>query len=134
MKEPKVAREVAELEFEKLCASHRIDLDMTAEEAAEFETEIRGPVVREIMAGTLVVGEGGSPTFTPVGGGKSYVIHPPTGATLMALETHPGTKPAANMIAALTEMTRSERGEFSRMPARDLNALGRIARLFLSEG
>jgi hypothetical protein len=136
MKAPKVAREVAESEFEKLCSLNRIEHDtaeMTPEEKTEWETEIRGPIVREIMAGTVIVSDDGRPTFTPIGGSKGYTFYPATGATLMALETYQGGKSTANMMAAMTEMTRTEKGEFSRMALRDVNAAGRLARLFLSD-
>jgi hypothetical protein len=135
-KTPKVAREVAEAEFDRLCTLCRIETDtsaLTAEEEKDWQTDIRGPIVREIMAGTVVVADDGRPTFTPLGSSKGYTFHAPTGATLMALETYPGGKNIANLIAAMTDMTHSDKGEFSRMGSRDVQAAMRLARLFLED-
>jgi hypothetical protein len=135
-KTPKVAREVAEAEFVRLCELNRIQHDVSElppDEQQEFESDMRAPIVRSIMEGLIVVGDDGRPTFTPAGGGKSYTFHAPTGATLMATETHPGGKHIANMVAAMTEMTHSDKGEFSRMPAKDVQAAARLARLFLAD-
>jgi hypothetical protein len=131
---PKIAREVAEAEFERMCDARRIEhdaSDLTDEESAEF-AELRGTIVRMIMRGALVVGEGGDPTYTAPGG-PSLTFHPPTGATLMALETHPGGKNIANLIAAMQDMTQTDPGTFAKMSAIDVQACGRLGKLFLAD-
>jgi len=132
---PKVAREVAEAEFERMCDARRIEHDtseLTDDEKADF-AELRSSIVRMIMRGTLVVGENGDPTFAPRGGGPSLTFYRATGATLMALETYPGGKQIANMIAALQEMTHSDAGVFARMDASDAQACSRLGKLFLAD-
>jgi hypothetical protein len=131
---PKVAREVAEAEFDRMCDARRIETDTSElpdDEKAEF-ADIRGSIVRMIMRGALVVAESGDPTYTPVGA-PALTFHPATGATLMALETHPGGKSIANMMAALTEMTRTDPGTFAKLAAPDAQACSRIGKLFLAD-
>lgn len=133
-KPPKVAREVAESEFERMCNARRIELDpsdLDDDEKAEF-AELRGAIVQLVMSGALVVGESGDPTYTPRGGG-ALTFHPCTGATLMALETHGPGKNISNLIAAMQEMTRSTPGTFARMEAADFRACSRLGKLFLAD-
>jgi hypothetical protein len=132
----KIAREVAEAEFLRLCEAHRVDYDpteMTDAELAEWNDDLKAPIVRDIMAGTLIVGEDGNPTYTPPGASKSITFHAPTGATLMALETYAGGKNIANLVAAMADMTHTDRGEFGRMAARDVQSCARVAKLFLAD-
>lgn len=131
----KIAREVAEAEFVRLCEAHRIEHDtaeMSEDELREW-TELKDQIVRDIMAGTLIVGEDGNATYTPPGAPKGYTFHAPTGATLMALETYAGGKNIANLVAAMADMTRTDRGEFGKMAARDVQSCARVAKLFLAD-
>jgi hypothetical protein len=133
MKE-KVAEEVAEADFVRMCETFRIDLDpasMTKEES-EALAEQRAGIVRDMMRGRIVVGTDGRPTYHP-DVGKALTFNPPTGATLMALETYPGSKNIANTIAAMTEMTESKAGVFATMSAQDVKRCTRLAQLFLAE-
>lgn len=130
-----VAREVAEAEFDRMCAAYRVSLDANEasdEELAEWR-EMRAPIVRDIMRGLIIVGPDGNPTYTPPGSATSFTFHPPTGATLMALETYPGGKNIANMIAAMADMTRTDRGEFGKLPLPDVRVANRLANLFLAD-
>lgn len=132
---PKIAREVAETEFARMCEAHRIDHDtseLAADELAEW-TALRESIVRDLARGDLIVGDDGNPTYTLPKGGKAFTFHAPTGATLMALETHGSGKNIANMIAAMADMTHTDRGEFGKMAARDVQACSRIAKLFLAD-
>lgn len=136
-KTPKVAREVADAEFERLCETHRIETDtseLTEEEKKDW-LELRGAIVKDIMTGSLVVAEDGAPSYSASGGATvtQFTFHAPTGATLLALETYAGGKNIANFMAAMADMARVERGEFAKLPMRDVNALMRIAKLFLSD-
>lgn len=132
----KVAKEVAESEFVRLCEANRIDHDTSemSEKEKEDWADLRNEIVRDIRLGTVVVGEDGKPTYTPpIGGAKSYTFHPATGATFMALETYSTGKNISNLTAALAEMTRTDKGEFGKMPAKDFHACRRLAQLFLSD-
>lgn len=128
----KVAAEVAEAEFDRMCAAMRIEHDLTelAEEELKAWEGLRDPIVKDIQRGQLIVDAEGRAVYTPIGG-KAITFNAPTGATLMALETHGKGKDVSNMIAAMADMTGAGKGDFSRLGVRDFQAVGRIARLFL---
>lgn len=130
----KVAEEVALAEFARMCAANRIDQDETSLDADEIEEwhALRGKVVADICRGPLVIDAEGRAVYTPAGG-KAVTFNPATGATLMALETHGKGKDISNLVAAMADMTGANKGEFSRMGARDFQACGRLARLFLAD-
>lgn len=131
----KVAAEVAEAEFDRMCDANRIERDETKLDAEELEEwlAIKARLVAEICSGPLVIDTEGRPVYSPSTGGKAITFSPATGATLMALETHGKGKDVSNMVAAMAEMTGTSKGEFSRMPARDFQLCGRLARLFLAD-
>lgn len=132
---PKVAREVAEGEFARMCDAHRIETDTSEldESDAEELEGLKRPIMRALMTGSLIVGDDGNPTFTPPGGGPPVTFHKATAATYIALETYAGKKDMANMIAAICEMTRSERGAFAKMEAPDFQVCLRLGKLFLQD-
>jgi hypothetical protein len=130
----RVAKEVAEAEFVRICDANRIEHDtseMSEEELKDWKV-LEDGIVRLIRVGTLIVTDDGKPVYTPPGATKGYTFYPTTGATYMAFETHGGNKNISNMVAALTELTRSDRGEFSKLPGKDFNACGLVLRLFLA--
>lgn len=132
---PKVAREVAEADFERMCAAYRIDLDLSDlddEGRAEFAAT-RDKIVRLMMRGTVVVGADGNPTYTVPGSAKGYTFHPPTGATLMALETHGAGKNISNSMAAIADMVHTDKSEFAKMDLRDYRAISTLGGLFLAD-
>jgi hypothetical protein len=129
----KVAEEVALAEFVRMCEKFRVDIDESAMTKAEQEdfAELRAELVKDMMHGRIIVGPDGRPTYQPADG-KALTFNPPTGATLMALETYPAHKQIANTMAAMTDMTESKPGEFARMSSRDLQRCSRLAKLFLA--
>lgn len=130
----KVAAEVAAAEFDRLCAAMRIETDLAELDEDELEAwnGLRDPIIKDIQRGQLVISEAGLAVYTPIGG-KALTFNAPTGATMMALETHAKGKDISNMVAAIADMTGVGKGEFSRLPARDVQACGRLARLFLAD-
>jgi len=130
----KVAAEVAAAEFDRMCAGMRVEQDLAELDEDELVAwnGLRDPIVKDIQRGQLVISEAGLAVYTPLGG-KALTFNPPTGATLMALEAHGKGKDVSNMVAAMADMTGVGKGEFSRMPARDFQACGRLARLFLAD-
>lgn len=130
----KIEKETAEQDFLRLCEANRVDTDtseLTDEERREWES-LKGDIVKDIRRATLIVGEDGKPTYTPPGAPKGYTFHPATGATLMALETYGSGKSVSNLVAAMAEVTRTDRGEFSKLPAKDFQACARLIRLFIT--
>lgn len=135
MSTPKVAREVAEADFGRMCDAHRIDQntgEMSEDELLEWNA-VKKLVVRDLMSGRVIVGADGLPTFTPPGASKGFTFHKATGATYIALETYAGAKNMQNMVAAMAEMTHTDRGELSKLEAADFQVCLRLGKLFLSD-
>jgi hypothetical protein len=127
MKNEKVAKEVAELEFERICAFARVDTDdseWSDEEKSKWE-ELRSELVTLIRKGALVVSEDGAPMFA------GLKFRAPTGAAIMAFETYAPDKKMSNLAAVMCELTGSDKGTFGKMHARDFNACSHITTLFL---
>lgn len=129
----KIAEEVAAVEFDRMCDANRVDRDVGKLDKKELKSwnETRAQIIADICRGQLVIDAEGRPIYTPESG-KPLTFNQPTGATMMALETYPKGKNIANTVAAMADMTRAGRGEFSKMNARDFKACSRIAGLFLS--
>ena len=130
----KVAEDVAAVEFKRMCEAFRVDDNTSNLDEAELANwnELRGDIIRDICRGALVIDTEGRPVFTPQGG-KAITFSPPTGATIIALETHGKDKQISNTVAAMCDMTETNRGDFARMPARDFQACSRLAKLFLAD-
>ena len=130
---PKVARAVAEAEFERMCAAHRIEHDAERDEAEQKEwDDMKAPIVRMLMRGSLIVGENGNPTYTPPSG-DPLTFHKATAASWIALETYGVGKNISNMIAAMAELTHTDRSSIARLEAADWQACTKVTTLFLSD-
>lgn len=134
MGQTKVAEDVAAAEFSRMCEAFRVDQDtsqLDEDELAEWNG-LRDPIIRDICRGAIVIDPEGRPVYTPAGG-KPITFNQPTGATLMALETHGKGKDISNTVAAMADMTGTTKGTFSTMLARDFQSCSRLARLFLAD-
>lgn len=129
----KVAEEVAAAEFSRMCATFRIDEDTSELGEADLKewNELRGRIIKDICRGRVVVDGEGQPVVTTESG-KAITFHRPTGATVIALETHK-EKNISNSIAAIGDMTRTNPSEFSRMFLPDFRTCSRLASLFLAD-
>lgn len=135
MTTPKVAEDVALAEFVRMCEANRVEHDETKFNRVELKAWLaaRAPIVEDICRGALAVDPDGRAVYTP-DEGKPITFNAATGATMMALETYAKGKNIANTVAAMSDMTGTNRGTFSRMNSRDFKACSRIAALFLSGG
>lgn len=117
-----------------MCEANRIDTDESKLDADELEEwqSVRGKIVADICRGQLVVDTEGRPVYTAAGG-KPITFQPATGAAFMALETHGKGKDLSNLVAAMAELTGTNKGDFSRMNARDFKSCCRVANLFLAD-
>jgi hypothetical protein len=129
----KVAADVAAVEFDRMCDANRVSLDTSTLTKRELSSwnETRAQIIADICQGRLAIDGEGRPVYTPEGG-KSVTFNQATGATMMALETYGKGKNIANTVAAMADMTGANKGDFSRMNARDFKACSRIAGLFLA--
>lgn len=129
----KIARDVAEGEFDRMCQLRRVNTDpddMTAEEYESF-LEVRRKLVRVMERGELVVTETGDPIYTPpVPSAKALTFHRPTGATFMAMDGSDGNQ--ARLVRIITEMTRVPKGEIAKLEAPDYVVCSTLANLFLA--
>lgn len=136
MAEPKVALDVAEAEFEKLCLLRRIDTDPTDWNSEEVDSfaKIKRSVVKAIMAGTLVVAENGNVSYTPpVPDAKTLTFRRATGASFMSSDGVAKGKDVAKMCAIITEMTGCGPGDPSKLEAPDFNFCTKLVNLFLAQ-
>lgn len=129
----KVALEVCEAEFARLCAARRIDDDvasMTEDERKAFG-ETKRPLIRAMARGELVVSAEGNPVFTPPGG-KAITFHKATGATLMAGDGHKSGHEIGRLVAVATEMTKTVPGELSKLELEDFRTVSDITNFLLT--
>lgn len=136
MTDPKIALEVAEAEFEKLCALRRIDTDPTDWNEKEVESfaKIKGAILKAIQAGTLIVEENGNASYTPpVPGAKTLTFRRATGASFMSTDGVAKDKDVAKMGAIITQMTGCPPGDPSKLEAPDFNFCTKLVNLFLAQ-
>lgn len=134
MGQAKVAKEVAEAEFARMCDANRIDTDETELDKDELKEwrAMRDPIVADICRGALTIDTEGRAVYTTAQG-KALTFRPATTATFIALETHGKGKDVSNTIAAVGDLTGSGKGELSGLFARDFHAVTRLANLFLAD-
>jgi hypothetical protein len=133
----KVGKDVAEAEFERMCEARRVCTDADQLDADDITglADIRKKLVRAIVAGHLVVEDNGDPVYTPpVEGAKPLHFHKPTSATYMAMDGKADDAQGSHMrmVRAITEMTRSNKGEVSKLEAPDYQVCQSISQLFLA--
>lgn len=137
MAELKVATEVAEAEFQKLCELRRIDMDPADWNAEEVESfgKIKRTIVKAIQAGTLVVLDNGNAAYTPpLPDAVTLTFRRATGASFMSTDTVAKGKDMAKMCAIITEMTGCPPGYPSKLEAPDFNFCTKLVNLFLAQG
>lgn len=139
----KVAKEVAEQEFDRLCQAWRVSTDTESMSTAPAKTkdgdgpseleafeEIKSKVVRRIMLGSLTVDESGIPTYTPpIPSGKPLTFRKLDGAILISSGRKKNDmEKIADMIAG---MTQKPPVEIAKLDAPDLLFCGTLISLFL---
>jgi hypothetical protein len=132
MAELKVALEVAQQDFERMCVARRVLLDQAGWDEVDIATfkVLRDRVERSICVGALRVEQDGTPVFTAQGGvqkGKEFKLKPATGACLIAQD---GKLQAAKVFAALAEMSGQNVGEFGKLEIPDFEVLSTLYSLF----
>jgi hypothetical protein len=139
----KIAAEVCEVEFKRLCVARRIDSDessMTADELASFKAT-KAKIMRLLAAGSLVItpAPANLPIYTPVVPSddeskphKPLTFYKATGATMMAQDGFGPFENVARVVAVATEMTKSETGAISRLDIEDVRAVNDITNFFFT--
>lgn len=126
----KVAAEVAEQEFNRLCDHIDVDTDlsdMDEEDRASFDQHKR-TLVRAIQLGRLRVEDSGLPVYTTFGGEDLPFIEPTGGVLLNGGKKDSDTKKMYMMISELT----SGKAQCGKLPMKDVKVLLAVAALFLA--
>lgn len=130
MKTEKIAPEMAEAEFDRMC--ELLDIDLTTKDEADAESlaTVRGTIVKAIQSGDMTIGDDGLPTLaTKAGAALAFTM--PTGATLLEGDKAPeghGTRRTYLLIGALT------RGKFTpaKCTVKEVSVLTAVMSLFLA--
>jgi len=131
----KIAKEVAEAEFDRFTSAMDIDAEvanMDAEDKKGFN-EQKDRIVKAVMSGALTVNDNGEPVFTPqrIKDADALTFHEPTGASLMAMDRKKKTEDVGKLYATMGDMTKTHANTFSKMKMPDLKVCMAITTLFL---
>jgi hypothetical protein len=128
----KIAKEVAEKEFEKWCDYVDIELDdLTPEEIKSMESH-RRTIVRAIMKGAACVDENGQLSYTSqrTAEPQKYTFKEVSGATLVSMEKAEGN--FARQFVVLSEVTGRPAGELRKLTGRDLTFMQTVFILLMA--
>ena len=131
----KIAKEVAEQEFNRFVESMDLDVDpadMDEDDRKGF-TQQKDRVIAAIQSGALVIKDSGEPVFTPhrTNDADAITFHEPTGASLMAMDRKKKTEDIGKLYAAMGDITKTHANVFSKMKMADLKVCMAITTLFL---
>jgi len=131
----KVAKEVAEAEFERFAEAMDLDVDtsiMDEDDRKGFDLQ-KNRIVSAIRSGAMVVNEDGEPVFTPqrMKDAGTITFHEPDGAALMAMDRKKKSEDIGKLYATMGAMTGTTAKTFSGMKMADLKVCMAIATLFL---
>lgn len=130
MKDNKIAPEMAEAEFDRMCEMLDIDVSTDGEDDEKSLAATRQTIVKAIQTGAMTIGDDGLPTLTTKAG-AAIAFTMPTGATLLEGDKAPeghGTRRTYLLIGALT------RGKFapSKCTIKETTILTQVMSLFLA--
>lgn len=137
-KEPVVAKEVAEGDFEKwlteMGLSDKCDPARLNDEDKRSLAATKEVLIAAMMNGSLVVDDAGCFVFTPV---KSVDLTPitfyePTGASYMAMDQAKRGQDVQKTVKFLADMTKQSPTRFAKMVNRDLAVCSAISAIFLA--
>lgn len=122
----KVAKEVAEQEFERFVEEMDLDLDtsqMDAEDLTAFNKQ-KSRIIRAIERGHLVINENGEAEYTPSNGRSKHqetiVFHERTGASLMAMDSKKKNHDVAKTYAVMADMCKVHQSVFAGLVGTDV--------------
>lgn len=137
-KEPAVAKEVAEADFEKWLAemglSDKCDPARLNDEDKRSLAAVKELLISALMGGSLVVDGGGCFVFTPTRSADQTPITfaEPTGASYMAMDQAKRGQDVQKTIKFLADITRQSPTRFAKMVNRDLAVCSAISAIFLA--
>jgi hypothetical protein len=136
-KEPVVAREAAEEEFDRwveaMGLAPKLDPVSLDDEDKKALASQKNLILHAIMDGRLVVNGEGEFVYTPaIGVREPLTFHEPTGGSLMASDHVATGKPVTKQFRALADITKTTTERFRLMKNRDLEVCNAIIALFLA--
>lgn len=131
----KVAKDVAEAEFERFVETMDLDIDPATmdEDDKKGLDQQRNRIIRAIQTGALYVNDNGEPVFTAqrTKDGEPLTFHEPTGASLMAMDRKKKTEDVGKMYAVMADITKTHASTFAKMKMSDLKVCQAVTALFL---
>ena len=130
----KIAKDVAEQQFAKLCESRRIETDVTtfSERQKLLFADRKADIINLMMSGALVLNEQCDPVYTPpVKGAAPLTFYRVTGAILMEGDNITGS--VARLLAVATALTKSTPGDLSKLEAPDFRAVDDITAFLIGQ-
>ena len=122
----KVAKEVAEAEFDRFVECMDLELDaadMDAEDLTQF-TKQKNRLIRAIEKGTLVFNDNGEAIYTPQNERSkirdAITFHERTGASLMAMDGKKKNHDVAKTYAILADMCKVHQNVFAGLVGTDI--------------
>lgn len=136
-KEPTVAKEVAEAEFDRFVESMDLDLDetsMDAEDSTAFNKQ-KSRIIRAMQAGALVVNSDGEAAYVPQHPRSKYkeliTFRERTGASLIATDGKKKNQDAAKTYAIMADITGLHPGVFAGLVGSDIKVCEAIYALLM---
>ena len=130
----KVARDVAEQEFNRFCDEMDVDKNtdrMTAEDSKEFN-EMKGILLDALQIGVLQIdGEGLATVYPKKGTVKELKFNELCGADYIAMDNKKDTQSFAKMFAIAGSLTKQPPATFSKLKKFDMKVCLTITKLFL---
>lgn len=128
----KVAADVCEKEFLRMCVKRRIDTDEAAMLKGDqrFFAACKKVFVKAMASKQLVIGEDGNPEFTPPGGTK-LTFHQTTGAILMAQDGFGPYDDIARVTSIATALTGSAPGAISKLHGVDFAVVSDVTNFLI---
>jgi hypothetical protein len=130
----KIAKDVAEKEFEKLCVSRRLETDISTfndREKAVFQAR-KTDILRLMMQGTLTLDAEQNPVYTPpVKDAKPITFYRVTGAVLMEGDNITGS--VERLLAIATSLTKSVPGDLAKLEAPEFRAIDDITAFLIGQ-
>lgn len=125
-KEPIVALEAAEAEFERFVDAMDLDLDtegMDSDDLNNFNKQKRR-IIRSMQAGALIINENGEAVYCPQHPNSKYkeaiTFHERTGASLMAMDGKKKNHDVAKTYAIMADMCKVHPGVFAGLTGSDV--------------
>lgn len=120
----KIAKEVAEAEFDRWAEEMDLDLDvseMDAEDVTAF-TKQKRRILKGIERGNVVVNDKGEMVFTPIRSDwddEPITFHEHTGSSLMALDGKKKNQDVRKSFAVMANMTKKHPSVFAKLRGSD---------------